>query len=464
MNCQSCGNTNPPVANFCLGCGQLLKSNPSRVNMQSLEAAPYGLPTRGVSLTTPKPKRNPPSWKRIAVTSSLAIGIGLGLAGLYYLQWNHNATKLDRQAQSMALAEQTVKRGLLLTKIEPSSPAAISGLRPGDIVVRYGGSVVEDITSYVDGAVAQSPGQQVPITVFRNGKEINLTVPAGYLGFKYEDWNPARKQIYERLAAHDKKGAAQLAEEAERDESLTDVQALIVKIILIPIRSSKEREQERSELLAKLMSRYPMIHICRLATDEFFSFGSYAAAARCYEEQLARFDKEDVNVRLNLALAYARLYEYDRAEYNVRYIVDRPNPGLSPYGVLVAHEVSGDVAAGRNRYREALAHFLPYLDRGDENTVMMCLLSAAKLGDLEKFNAIRDRAITEAADKVKRRQFEVDTLNAYVLSEHGKKEEAAALVLKWGTPHCIVETAAWYWDATPGGNGIAERMRSLVEG
>lgn len=96
MICLSCGSTNPLVANFCLTCGQTLKSNPSRVNRQTAYAASYGLPTTGVSLSIPKVKHKPPSWKRIAVTSTLAVGIGLGLAELAYLLWNHNATEPER--------------------------------------------------------------------------------------------------------------------------------------------------------------------------------------------------------------------------------------------------------------------------------------------------------------------------------------------------------------------------------
>lgn len=118
------------------------------------------------------------------------------------------------------------------------------------------------------------------------------------------------------------------------------------------------------------------------------------------------------------------------------YVVDRPDPRLSPYGVFVAQQALGGVALGRNRYREALTHFLPYLETGEDYITMMSLLAAAKLGDLDKFNEILDRATAVSADNVKRLRFYVDTLNAYVLSEKGKREEAAALVLK-GELHSV---------------------------
>jgi hypothetical protein len=80
------------------------------------------------------------------------------------------------------------------------------------------------------------------LKVWRDSTEVNLTVPPGYLGFLYEDWNPARKGIYESITKGDLVGAQRLAEAAERDDSLAPVQALIVKILLIPNRSSAARK------------------------------------------------------------------------------------------------------------------------------------------------------------------------------------------------------------------------------
>lgn len=463
MNCGSCGSTNPIGASFCSNCRVPFESNISRYAIEAAHPAPYGLPRTSVGSPTPKVKRKLPSWKRVAVVSAISVGIGLGIVELIHLQWNQSASDTQKSVQSQAPAEDTIKRGLLITAIRPSSPAEACGLRPRDIIIRYGGSAVEDITGYIASTEARSLDQSVTLTVFREGKEIDLNAPTGALGFMSEDWNSARKEIYDRLSIGDSKGAAELAADAERDRSLTQVQALIVKIMLIPNRSSKQKEQERAELLTKLTSLYPTSHVCQLATSEFLHLRSYAAAARCYEYRLARFDNEDVSARLNLAYCYVRLFEFDKAEQTVHYILDRPDPGLSPHGFLVAQQALGGVALGRNRYREALTHFLPYLEKGDDYTMLMSLLAAAKLGDLEKFNEILDRATAVSADSVKRLRFDVDTLNAYALSEKGRRDEAAELVLKWGTPQCIVDTAASYWDTIPGGGGIADRMRSLVK-
>jgi hypothetical protein len=336
-------------------------------------------------------------------------------------------------------------------------------MRAGDIVLKYDGFVVEDITSYVAAADEHVMNQPANITVFRNGNEVKLTAPGGYLGFLYDDWNAARKGIYERLQSRDISGAAELYADANSQGALTEVQALIVEIMLIPDRSSIDKEQERAVLLDKLISRYPTIHLFELARTEFSHLGSHAAAARCYEEHLARSGKDDVGARLNLSLCYVRLFQFSKAEQNVNYVVNRREPGLSPHGVYVAHMAMGGIALGRNRYKEAINHFVPYLETGDEYITLMSLLAAAKLADLNKFDEIRDRAAAISPENIKKLYFDVDVLRAYALSENGRKDEAAALVLKLGSPQCIVDTASSYWDRMPGGAGIADRMRSLVK-
>src|SRR5262249_32103938 len=157
----------------------------------------------------------------------------------------------------------------------------------------------------------------------------------------------------------------------------------------------------------------------------------YAAAARCFEEHLSRFNKEDVDVRLNLANCYVSLFDFDAAERNVHYILDRPNPPLSPYGFCVARGILGSAALGRGRNGEALNLFLQVLEQqGDEYDFLMALLAAAKLGDLDEFDEIYARAEKAAPDDVKRIQFYVDTLRAYALAAKGRRGEATALIQK----------------------------------
>jgi tetratricopeptide (TPR) repeat protein len=362
----------------------------------------------------------------------------------------------------MLLAESKVKFGLLMLEIAPSSPAERSGLRPRDIIVEYAGLPVRDITSYVAAALSHQSDHGVTLTVWRDDGQVKLTAPTGYLGFLSDDWNPARKQIYESLARGDRKAAEQLAAVAERSATLTEVQALIVRIMLIPNRSSAEKEKQRSDLLDSLLSVYPINHLTSLATREFYTLKSYAAAARCYEEQLQRYDPEDVNIRLNLALSYVSLFDFDKADRHVHYIVDRPDPRLSQHGYFVARTVLGSIASARRRYSEALSLFSENIDTGDEYSIMMALLAAAKLGNTEKFDEIHQLVSKLPTEQVNRMSFFVDTLRAYLLMNNGHRQEGTALIRKWGTSKCIVETATPYWSEMPGGAEIPSQLEAFL--
>jgi len=456
--CLSCGNANPIGANFCAACGSRFPSSQSAQFVQSPQAAPYGMaPSRAT--VSEKPKKPRPSGKRITVLSAAAAGLGLALSGLIYFEWNHNAEEPERRAQAAVLAESKVKFGLLVRAVAPSSPTESSGLVSLDIITAYNGLPVRDTASYVAAAEAGQPGRRVTLTVWRDGGEVKLTAPAGYLRFAHEDWNPTRKSIYQNLSAGNLKTAEQLVATAERDGSLTEVQAMIVRIVMIPNRSSVEDEKQRSKLLDSLLSVYPMTNLNELATREFMDMHSYAAAARCYDEQLQRYDPEDVDVRLNLACCYVSLFDFDKAERHVHYVTDRPDPRLSPHGYLVVRSILGGIAMGRGKYHDALQTLSRHLEDSDDYTGLLCLLGAARLGDLAQFRELRDQIRGEVMTRI---QVYVDVLEAYLLLGTGRNSDAAALVNKWGQPVCVADNAASYWGEIPGGSDIATRLKTLL--
>jgi hypothetical protein len=430
-------------------------------------AAPYGLsPLQVPAASAPSRSRPITTWKRLIVLAVAALAIGLGLAKLFFAGWSNTTAAPERRVAAMVLAESRVKFGLLVTSVRPGSPAVASGLRPYDIITSYGDAQIQDATSWQAAVAAKASERDIALTLFRDGNNVVLTVPPGRLGFRGEDWNPARRRIYERLSFGDRPGAQELAANAERDGALTPAQSLTVKILLIPNRSPAEKEREREELLDALMSIYPMNDVGQLGYSEFFALRSYAAAARCFEEQLARLESEDVGVRLNLATCYVQVFDFDRADRHVHYVVDRKDAGLSAHGVHVAHQVLGGIALGRGRHREALNLFSMHLGSGkecDDHTLLMAMLAAARLNDLRKFREIQDFGIAQSPEFMKRVQFYVDCLHAYALAGNGKNVEAVALVRKWGTDHCIVETAAPYWEKQPGGDDIARSLEAVLK-
>jgi len=72
-----------------------------------------------------------------------------------------------------------VDSGLRLTGVREGSPAAIAGIRGGDIVVEFGGNVVGDIYTYTYALQEHEPGDAVEIVVLRDGERLTLTAVLG---------------------------------------------------------------------------------------------------------------------------------------------------------------------------------------------------------------------------------------------------------------------------------------------
>ena len=70
-------------------------------------------------------------------------------------------------------------QGALISSVEPDSPAAKAGLRPGDIVVGYAGQPIEDVNELPRRVAATKPGERAEIEIVRQGKRQTLAITAG---------------------------------------------------------------------------------------------------------------------------------------------------------------------------------------------------------------------------------------------------------------------------------------------
>jgi S1-C subfamily serine protease len=66
--------------------------------------------------------------------------------------------------------------GARVSKVNPGSPAEKAGLKPGDVVIRIGNRPVTDIDSFVVALRQLKIGQDAPIEVLRDGRNVALTV------------------------------------------------------------------------------------------------------------------------------------------------------------------------------------------------------------------------------------------------------------------------------------------------
>jgi S1-C subfamily serine protease len=66
--------------------------------------------------------------------------------------------------------------GLLIAEVAPNSPAAAAGLQQGDIILKINGQDVTDSANLATTIRGMKPGDQVQVTIDRNGQEQTVTV------------------------------------------------------------------------------------------------------------------------------------------------------------------------------------------------------------------------------------------------------------------------------------------------
>jgi len=72
-------------------------------------------------------------------------------------------------------AEITKQIGVKITRISPNSPAAVAGLKVGDILVKYNETDIEDDSHFIRLVVRDNIGGQVKLSVFRHGETLTIT-------------------------------------------------------------------------------------------------------------------------------------------------------------------------------------------------------------------------------------------------------------------------------------------------
>ncbi len=95
-----------------------------------------------------------------------------GYLGIYFYP-----QPLDSQLQQQYGLSRS--SGVLVTEVAPNGPAATAGMQQGDIIFKADGKDVTDPSTFAALIRDKKPGDQVQLTVDRNGTEMNFTVTLG---------------------------------------------------------------------------------------------------------------------------------------------------------------------------------------------------------------------------------------------------------------------------------------------
>jgi len=69
------------------------------------------------------------------------------------------------------------ERGLRVVEVAPGTPAADSGLRPGDVLLRVGAVEVDGLSAVRRAVTDAAPDQPIVVLVLRDGTLLQLTLP-----------------------------------------------------------------------------------------------------------------------------------------------------------------------------------------------------------------------------------------------------------------------------------------------
>jgi serine protease Do len=100
------------------------------------------------------------------------------------VRWAYLGVTLDPEFGSADAAKLGIPScvGTLVSRVTAGSPAAAAKLLPGDVILQIGDTLIEDDSHLVDVMQLTEAGKQVPVVVFRDGKEVPLQVTLGNWG------------------------------------------------------------------------------------------------------------------------------------------------------------------------------------------------------------------------------------------------------------------------------------------
>jgi S1-C subfamily serine protease len=72
--------------------------------------------------------------------------------------------------------------GVQLAGVMDGSPAAVAGLRPGDVIIQLASRTIQSIEDLTAALGAQKPGDEVEIIALRGGSPVTLKATLGVRG------------------------------------------------------------------------------------------------------------------------------------------------------------------------------------------------------------------------------------------------------------------------------------------
>ena len=148
--------------------------------------------------------------------------------------------------------------GVMVSKVEPGSPAEKAGLKVGDVLTRIDGNAVKSSWDVSEKVRKLDEGQQIPLEVWRNGKAQNVTaaivqkerpeLDMGPLLFKEGDGN----RLMLRMSPGELKGLREL----KGEEGLKNLQ---IQRLVSPREAELEKQlkelEKRIDELEKQLKR-----------------------------------------------------------------------------------------------------------------------------------------------------------------------------------------------------------------
>jgi tetratricopeptide (TPR) repeat protein len=403
------------------------------------------------------------------------------------------STKLLAQqtplTQTSSPWQKQLDRGLRVTGVHPNSPAATAGIRPMDVITKYGDfDIVDDAGFYAAKDHYEQAGRPiVEIVVWRVGYRWTANVRSGWLGIDAVDNDQVSEAFWKYMTRintmrslaeymHDREFRGQfleppasiladanaLLDSAERQGKLTSAQLQLYRIYMILDEASPEEQIRQAELLENFIATQPLSYVNFVGYERFFKDKRYRAAIPCFLEYL-KTSPDDVNVRLNLGFAYWHVSMYKEAIRAVDYVFDH-NLSLSDYGRNVAYTVKAGAALGLKDYKNSVKFGQVAFELQPKfYTISMVQLAAAQMGDVTTVDnctqLFRDTLPARYADF----KLQIEAVRAYALTKANRRAEAIQVVQGWRNLDIAHGRVVGYWRGVPDGMDVANNWADLMK-